>query len=104
MKIEERFHKAEYKTCTEHDAPNDGEGGHHNPVYRKNSLHTLCYVTGAQCARKNRSVSEVAGSLHMASFLHVEARSNIFFFQKVVHFGPFSPKVGVPSSPNLLKE
>ena len=29
--IEERFHKAEYKTCTEHDASNDEEGGNHNP-------------------------------------------------------------------------
>ena len=64
----------------------------------------LCYVTGSQCARKNQSVSEVFGSLHMASFLHIEPGSNIFFFQKVVHFGPFSLKVGVRSSPNLLKE
>ena len=37
-----------------------------------------CYVTGSQCARKNQLVSEVSGSLHMASFLHID---QIFYGQ-----------------------
>ena len=70
----------------------------------KHSEAALCYVTGAQCARKNRSVSVPACTFFMGSFLHIEHGSNIFLSQKVVHFGPFSPKVAAHSSPNLLKE
>ena len=44
MKIEERFHEAEDKTCTEHDEPNYEEGGHHNPAQKQQSPHVKLLV------------------------------------------------------------